>query len=140
MPIVSLFCWAEINKAHWRKFNLKERGEIMALNKKQRIALELLTNGEGLSYKEVAERCGANVKTVYNWRHLPEYAEFQTELQRINDERWLATIDVAREAAVKLCKEGKTEMVKFVLQNAGYNPTQKVEAELHNDIQINIEE
>ena len=31
-------------------------------------------------------------------------------------------------------------MVKFVLQNVGYNPTQKVEAELRNDIIINIEE
>ena len=112
----------------------------MALNKKQKLALELLTNGEGLSYKEIAETVGVNAKTLYRWRTEPEYALFQQELKRINDERWLATIDVAREAAVKLCKEGKTEMVKFVLQNAGYNPTQKVEADLHTDIEIVIEE
>lgn len=112
----------------------------MALNKKQKIALELLTNGEGLSYKEIAEQAGVNAKTLYRWRTEPEYAYFQEELKRINDERWLATIDVAREAAVRLCKEGKTEMVKFVLQNAGYNPTQKVEADLHTDIEITIGE
>lgn len=112
----------------------------MALNKKQRLALELLTNGEGLSYADISERVGVNPKTLYRWRTEPEFALFQEELKRINDERWLATIDVAREAAVRLCKEGKTEMVKFVLQNAGYNPTQKVEADLHTDIEINIGE
>ena len=112
----------------------------MALNKKQKIALELLTNGEGLSYKEIAERAGITPKTLWNWRCGNDFTEFQEELKRINDERWLATIDVAREAAVRLCKEGKTEMVKFVLQNAGYNPTQKVEADLHTDIEINIGE
>ncbi|MBR4407263.1 MAG: helix-turn-helix domain-containing protein [Clostridia bacterium] len=110
----------------------------MALNKKQKLALELLTNGEGLSYKDICEAVNVNPKTLYNWRHCPEYAEFQDELKRINDERWLATIDVAREAAVRLCKEGKAEIVKFVLQNAGYNPTQKVEADLHTDIVIEI--
>lgn len=112
----------------------------MALNKKQRLALELLTNGEGLSYKEICERVGTTPKTLWNWRNGNEFTEFQEELKRINDERWLATIDVAREAAIRLCKEGKTEIVKFVLQNAGYNPTQKVEADLHTDIEITIEE
>lgn len=110
----------------------------MALNKKQKLALELLTNGEGLSYKEIAEAVNVSPKTLWNWRNGNDFTEFQEELKRINDERWLATIDVAREAAVKLCKEGKTEMVKFVLQNAGYNPTQKVEADLHTDIEIVI--
>ena len=112
----------------------------MALNKKQRLALELLTNGEGMSYKEIAEQVGISPKTLWNWRCGNDFTEFQAELKKINDERWLATIDVAREAAIRLCKEGKTEMVKFVLQNAGYNPTQKVEADLHTDIVINIEE
>lgn len=112
----------------------------MALNKKQRIALELLTSGEGMTLQQVADAAAINVKTLYNWRHLPEYAEFQEELEKINNERWLATVDAAREAALKLCKDGNQKMVQFVLQNAGYNPTQKVEADLHTDIVIEIEE
>ena len=112
----------------------------MALNKKQRLAVELLTCGEGLSYKEICERLGINAKTLYNWRHLPEYAEFQSEVKKINDERWLATVDAARAAALKLCKEGKADFVKFVLQNEGYNPTVKQEVDLHNDIIIEIGE
>ena len=112
----------------------------MALNKKQKIALQLLTSGEGMSFQAIADAANINVKTLYNWRNCPEYAEFQSELKRINDERWEATVDAAREAAVKLCREGNQKMVQFVLQNAGYNPTQKVEADVHNDIIINIEE
>ena len=110
------------------------------LTKKQKLALELLTNGEGLSYKEIAERVDINTKTLWRWRSEPEFALFQEELTKLNDARWEATVDAAREAALKLCKEGKSDFVKFVLQNAGYNPTTKVEADLHTDININIEE
>lgn len=112
----------------------------MAINKKQRIALELLTSGQGMSYKEIAEAAGVTPKTLWNWRNSNEFTEFQEELSRINNERWQAAEDAARAAAIKLCKEGNQKMVQFVLQNAGYNPTQKVEADLHNDIVINIEE
>lgn len=112
----------------------------MALSKKQRIALELLTSGEGMSYKEIAEAAGVSPKTLWNWRCGNDFTEFQDELKRLNDERWLATIDAARAAAMRLVNADNQKMVQFVLQNAGYNPTQKVEADLHTDININIEE
>jgi transcriptional regulator with XRE-family HTH domain len=112
----------------------------MALNKKQRIALELLTSGEGLTYKEIAEQAGVSPKTLWNWRNGNDFTEFQEELKKLNDERWQAAEDAARAGAIKLCKEGNQKMIQFVLQNIGYNPTQKVEADLHTDIVINIEE
>ena len=110
------------------------------LSNKQKLAIELLTSGRGMSLKEVAEEVRVNPKTLWSWRNEPAFVMFQEEIKRINDARWEATIDAAREAAVKLCREGKSEFVKFVLQNAGYNPTQKLEADVHNDIIINIEE
>lgn len=110
------------------------------LNKKQKLAIELLTSGKGMSYKEIAAEVGIDVKQLWRWRNEPEFSLFQEELKRIDDARWLAAVDAAREAAVKLCKEGKTEMVKFILQNVGYNPTQKVEADVNTDIVINISE
>lgn len=110
------------------------------LNKKQKLAIELLTSGRGMSYKEIAAEVDVNEKTLWRWRNEPEFAHFQEEIKQINDARWEATVDAAREAAVKLCKEGKSEFVKFVLQNAGYNPTQKVEADISTDINITIEE
>lgn len=110
------------------------------LTNKQKLAIELLTSGKGMSLKEVAEEIDVNPKTLWRWRNEPEFAHFQDEIKRINDARWEATVDAAREAAVKLCQEGKADFVKFVLQNAGYNPTQKIDAEVHNDIIITIEE
>ena len=124
-----------------RKTQLMYRGGVvMALNKKQRIALECLTSGEGMSYKEIAEAAGVSPKTLWNWRNSNDFTEFQEELERINNERWQAAEDAARAAAIRLCKEGNQKMVQFVLQNAGYNPTQKVEADLHTDIVIEIGE
>lgn len=110
----------------------------MALNKKQRMALELLTSGEGMSYKEIAEAVNVSPKTLWNWRNGNDFTEFQEELARINNERWHAAEDAARAAAIKLCKEGKADFVKFVLQNLGYNPTQNVVADITNDIEITI--
>ena len=112
----------------------------MALNKKQKMALELLTSGEGMSFKEIAEEVGVSPKTLWNWRNGNDFTEFQEELKRLNDIRWQAAEDAARESAIKLCKEGNQKMVQFVLQNAGYNPTQKVEADVKSDIIINIDE
>lgn len=112
----------------------------MALSKKQRMALELLTSGEGMSYKEIAEAAGVSAKTLWNWRNGNDFTEFQEELKRLNDIRWQAAEDAAREGAIKLCKDGNQKMIQFVLQNVGYNPTQKIDADLHNDIVINIEE
>lgn len=111
----------------------------MALKPKQRKALELLTCGLGLSYEEIARRCEITPKTLWSWRNSKEFTEFQDELARLNTIRWQAAEDAAREACVSLCREGNQKMVEFVLKNAGYNPTQKVEADLHNNIIINIE-
>lgn len=112
----------------------------MALNTKQKKALELLTSGLGMSYKDIAEQVGITPKTLWNWRQGNDFTEFQEELKRLNDIRWQAAEDAAREAAISLCREGNQKMVQFVLQNAGYNPTQKIEADITTDIYINIEE
>lgn len=110
------------------------------LTDKQQLALELLTCGKGMKYKDICEAVGIDQKTLYRWRHEPDFAHFQAALQQLNDERWLATVDAAREGAWKLCNEGNQKMIEFVLKNEGYNPSQKVEADITTDIVINIEE
>lgn len=112
----------------------------MALSPKQMKALELLTCGQGLAYKEIAEQVGVTRQTLWNWLHETSAynKEFQEELKKLNEDRWMAAVDVAREGAIKLCKDGNARMIEFVLKNEGYNPTQKVEANISNDITINI--
>lgn len=110
----------------------------MAISAKQKIALELLTCGEGLSLKEIAERAGVTPKTLWNWRNGNDFTEFQAELKKLNDERWQAAVDAARTSTIRLCKEGNQKMIEFVLKNEGYNPSQKVEAEISSDINITI--
>lgn len=112
----------------------------MALSTKQKKAIELLTSGEGYTLKEVAELANVSPKTLWNWRNGNDFTEFQEELNKVNNERWAAAVDAARQSAIRLCKEGNQKMIQFVLQNEGYNPTQKIEAEVNTEIIINIEE
>lgn len=115
-------------------------GKKKKLTDKQQMALELMTSGAGFKYKDICEKVGINPKTLWDWRNAPEYTHFQEELERINQERWAATVDAAREAAMRLVQKDNEKMVEFVLKNEGYNPTQKVEADINTDIVINIEE
>lgn len=93
-----------------------------------------------MAYKDIAEEVGVSVKTLWEWRNGSDFVNFQEELDKVNEQRWLATIDIARRSAQKLCEDGNQKMVEFVLKNAGYNPSQKVEAEISTDINITIED
>ena len=110
------------------------------LNAKQVEALGLLTCGEGLTYTDIAQRVGVDRKTIWRWLNEPQFASFQDEFKRINDERWKTLVDAARKSAFKLVEGGNQKMVEFVLKNEGYNPTQKVEADISTDICITIGE
>lgn len=109
------------------------------LTDKQLRAIELLTCGKGLKLKQICDELEIDSKTLWNWRNSPDFSHFQEELKRVNDERWLAIVDVARESALALVKDGNAKLVEFVLKNEGYNPTTKVEADVSTDIVINIE-
>ena len=110
------------------------------LTDKQRKALEMLTSGNGYTLKHIAEVIQVDMKTLWNWRNSADFSHFQDELKRLNDIRWQAAEDAAREGCIMLCREGNQKMIEFVLKNAGYNPTQKVEAEVNTNITINIDD
>ena len=110
------------------------------LTDKQLHALELLTCGKGMKYKDICAEVGIDQRTLLRWRTESDFVHFQARLKQINDERWAATVDAAREAALKLIGEGNAKLVEFVLKNEGYNPTQKIEADVATTITIDIEE
>lgn len=112
----------------------------MALTDKQMKALELLTCGRGLSYTAIAEEVGVRRETLWRWLNEQQFATFQNEYKRINDERWKTLVDAARASALRLVEKDNQKMVEFVLKNEGYNPSTKLEADVKTDIQINIEE
>jgi uncharacterized protein YjcR len=108
------------------------------LTEKQQMALDLMTSGLGMKYKDIAEAVGVNLRTLYAWRNEPEYLHFQEALEQRNNERWAAIADAARAAALRLVMADNQKMTEFVLKNEGYNPTNKVEADITTDIIINI--
>lgn len=110
------------------------------LTDKQIKALELLTCGKGLTYTAIAAEVGVRRETIWSWLNEPQNLTFQEEYERINNERWKVIADAARASALRLIEKDNQKMVEFVLKNEGYNPTQKVEADLHTDIVLNIEE
>lgn len=106
------------------------------LTDKQQMALELLTSGKGMKYKDICEAVGIDQATLYRWRTSQDFAHFQAAFQKLNDERWLATVDAAREGAFKLCADGNQKMIEFVLRYEGFNPTQKVDADVNMTAQV----
>ena len=108
------------------------------LTEKQMMALELMTSGLGMKYKDIAEAVGVNIRTLYEWRTSPDFLNFQEELKRINEERFAMLADAARASALRLVMADNQKMTEFILRNDGYNPSQKVEAEVSTDIVVNI--
>lgn len=108
------------------------------LTEKQQMALELMTSGLGMKYKDIAAAVGVNEKTLWRWRNEPDFAEFQGELKRINEDRWAMLADAARASALRLLLADNQKMTEFVLKNEGYNPSTKVEAEVSTDVVVNI--
>lgn len=102
------------------------------------MALELMTSGLGMSYKDIAAAVGVNQRTLYEWRTSSDFINFQEELKRINDDRWASITDAARASAMRLVNADNSHFVEYVLKNAGYNPSTKVEAEVSTDVVVNI--
>lgn len=106
------------------------------LSEKQRMAIELMTSGLGMRYKDIAAAVGVSERTLWRWRNESDFVNFQDELQRINDERWNCLADAARASAMRLILADNQKMTEFVLKNEGYNPTQKVDADVDVRAQV----
>lgn len=106
------------------------------LTEKQRMAIELMTSGLGMRYKDIAAAVGVSERQLCRWRTDSDFVAFQDELQRVNDERWACLADAARASAMRLLLADNQKMTEFVLKNEGYNPTQKVDADVDVRAQV----
>lgn len=108
------------------------------LTEKQQMALDLMTSGLGMKYKDIAAAVGVSERQLCRWRTDSDFDYFQAALKERNDARWAAVVDAARESALRLALGDNAHFVEFVLKNEGYNPSTKVEAEVSADVVVNI--
>lgn len=108
----------------------------MALKIKQKALAELMILKPELTNVEYAKAIGIDPKTLYKWKKTDEFQAYMSELcqDKFKDLEKLA-IDKLRDNIGK----GNQKAIEYALDYLGYKATQKVEAELTNDININIE-
>jgi hypothetical protein len=108
----------------------------MALKPRQIELLELMLANPMMSDVKLAELMGLNNKTVGKWRKMPE---FQEEMKVRLQEQWKNAESLAQKKMIELAADGNFQANKYILDSLGYAPTQKIEAEVSTDIEINIE-
>ena len=108
----------------------------MALKVKQKALAELMVLKPELTNVEYAKEIGIDPKTLYNWKKLPEFQAYISELcqDKFKDLEKLA-IEKLRDNIGK----GNQKAIEYALDYLGYKASTKVEAELTNDINISIE-
>ena len=109
----------------------------MALTKRQKTLLEYMLANPMLPETVCAKNCGVPNSTYFDWK---KKGEFTAELDRRIKEQWKDSERLAVETMVSLCREGKYEAAKYILDNLGYKPVEKIAADLHADIEITIGE
>lgn len=108
----------------------------MALKTKQVELLEAMLANPMMPDTKLAELLGLNNKTVGKWRKEPE---FQEELKKRLAEQWKNAETLAQKKMIELAAEGCFQANKYILDSLGYAPAQRIEAEISQDVIINIE-
>ena len=109
----------------------------MALKPRQLKLLEAMLASPMAPDTALAEEIGINRNTVRKWKNLEE---FQEELRVRLAEQWKDSERMAVDRMQSLAREGNFQALKYILDNLGYAAVQKIEADLHSDIVINIED
>ena len=107
----------------------------MALKPKQLKLIEAIIANPSAPHTELAELVGINRNTITVWKRQEEFNEaLAMRLQEIWKDSEAIAIDTMR----KLATDGDFKASKYILDSLGYAPAQKIEADLHSDININI--
>lgn len=108
----------------------------MALTAKRIELLEAMLANPMMSDVKLGELLNLNNKTVGKWRKEPE---FQAELKERLAQQWKSAESLAQRKMIDLAAEGNFNANKYILDSLGYAPTHKIEADITNDIVINID-
>jgi hypothetical protein len=109
----------------------------MALTAKRLELLEAMLANPMMSDVKLGELLNLNNKTVGKWRKEPE---FQEEMKKRLAEQWKDAERLAQKKMIELAADGCFQANKYILDSLNYAPAQRIEADLHTDIQITIGE
>lgn len=109
----------------------------MALTSRQKNLLEYMLAHPTLPETVCAKNCNVPNSTYFDWK---KKGEFTAELDRRIKELWKDSERVAVDTMVSLCREGEYSAAKYILDNLGYKPVDKIQAEISSDITITIDE
>lgn len=109
----------------------------MALTQRQQNLLEYMIANPTLAETRCAKDCGIANSTYFDWK---KKGEFTAELNRRIKEKWADSERLATEQMIALCAKGDYAATKYILDNLGYKPVDRLQAEVKNDINIVIEE
>ena len=109
----------------------------MALKPKQLALIEAIIAYPTAPHTELAEIVGINRNTITAWKR---NAEFKEALDKRLKEIWKDSEVIAIQNMRKLAAGGNFSANKYILDSLGYAPTQKIDANVSNEIIINIED
>lgn len=107
----------------------------MALNAKKLKLIEMIIECPTKSNTALGEELGVNRNSISKWRADPEFKE---ALSMRLKEVWADSEAMAVRNMQKLANDGCFQANKYILDSLGYAPTQKIEADIKNDIIIEI--
>lgn len=106
----------------------------MALNNKQKKAIELLVYQPYMTLNMVSQEVGVHRDTLHRWRK--ETPEFMEALDKAIKDRWKAAEAMAVNGMIALASEGNYNAIKYLLDNLGYKPVEKMEANVNAKAQV----
>lgn len=107
----------------------------MALRPQEYALIEALLANPGISNEAVAREVGINRNTVREWKKNPEW---QDEYKKRLKEKWESSEEIAIHTMRNLALEGDFKASKYILDSLGYAPTQKIDANVSNEVNIVI--
>lgn len=107
----------------------------MALKPRQYELLELMLIHPTWSDVQLANYMELNNKTVGKWRKMPD---FQEEMKKKLAEQWKNAERLAQQKMIELANQGDFRANQYILDSLGYKPTNKIEADINQDIIITI--
>ena len=106
------------------------------LKPKMKKAVELMVANPEMEYAEVAKEIGIDRVTLWKWRQKPEFQEYSHELCM---NRFKEIERIAIQKLYENASNGNQKAIEYALDYFGYKSTTKLEAEVANEVTINIE-